>query len=89
MNIFRIIIVIILLLGVFVLPWWLMAFLFALGVFTFPFFYEGFLIALLADLFYDHSFFAHAGSHGYFIPVFAICVSILIFIFERFRGFVL
>ena len=89
MNILRIIVVIILLVGVFALPWWLMVFLFALGIFTFSFFYEGFLVALVADLFYDHSFFAHGASSGYFIPVFAISVSILIFIFERFRRFVL
>jgi len=84
MLIFRIIVAVILLISVFVLPWWLLAFLFLLGVFTFPFFYEVIFIALIADLFYDHIFFGR-----FFIPIFAIVMALVMFVFERFRRFVL
>lgn len=89
MDFFRIIIVIFLIVSVFFVPWWLVLFLLLLGIFTFSFFYEAIFIALVADLFYDHAFFASASTAGHFIPVFALVIAAVIFISNRFRTFVL
>ncbi|MBU1046948.1 hypothetical protein KKH36_04195 [Patescibacteria group bacterium] len=48
----RIIITLCLFLGIFILPWWLLAVLFILGFIKINYYYEGLILALIYDIFY-------------------------------------
>ena len=85
MLIFRIIFVIAILFGIFLLPWWVIGLMLLIAVVLFNDFYESVALALISDLFYSHNFF----SINIFIPVGAVTVLILVLISSRIRSFVI
>ena len=83
--IFRIIVDLILLLAIFIMPWWLSLLLIIAAIFYFNTFYESVIFAILLDGFYGIPGLTFYGINAFFTTVIGVIFILLIFLKPRLK----